>query len=189
MRHIIHALGWILDIVGIGGMSDDVKTWGGWWTLFHQHIDDPFVNIPLAIVGTLILASVWASYIADRRIKNAGTIPLERRVTDFSHWDALNSFAVCQIAWLWRGLEPRGSPSDGTPVYSTFELIKQDLGLGVIPDKKRDKSGSWMGTKITRKELIEYAETRKERPKFLFPEMRNLLSRYWAWLMKHEDEF
>jgi hypothetical protein len=101
----------------------------------------------------------------------------------------MQSLPVWQIAWLWRGLEPRGQPSDGTPVYSTFQLIKQDLGQGVIPGKQRDNNGSWMGTKVTRGELLAYAKFREERPKFLYPERRTVLRRYLAWLIKTEDEF
>ncbi len=189
MRHVLHVLGLGLDIIGIGGMSDDIATWGKWAAWLHAQVDSPFIAFPALILGTAILAYVYGSWIADHRIKQAGTIPLERQITDFSHWDAMLSFQVWQVAWLWRELEPRGQPSDGTPVYSTFQLIKQDLKLGIIPDKKRDKNKSWMGTGLTREELLAYAESRKERPKFLYPEMRSWLRRYWAWLMKPEDEF
>lgn len=182
MRHVIHALGWLLDLIGIGGMSDDIATWGSWFAWIHDHLDSPLVTFPALITGTLLLSLTYANWITDRRLKKLAASPLERPA-NFKNWDRVGRFAVWQAAWLFAGLEPRGQPSDGTPAYSMFVMIKQDLSKGLIPGKQKT-DGSWSGTPLTRAELTPYAEHYGLRPKFLYTEERHWWTRLRALLAR-----
>ena len=58
MRHILHVLGLVLDLIGIGGMSDDVATWGEWAAKLHAQIDSPFITFPALISHRMVHLSI-----------------------------------------------------------------------------------------------------------------------------------
>ena len=180
----------VLDLIGYATVPDDQQVAAGLVRDFLLWLLSVPWWVPwgFALISTVVLILVsWPRQQATVQLDSSGA-PALISPAHFKNWDNLNRFPVWQASWLWEGLEPRGDPSEGTPVYSIFQMFKQDLDAGFIPNKQR-KDGSWMRTTLTRENLRGYAELKGVRPKFLYPEMRHWWTRFWAWLMKPEDEF
>lgn len=149
-------------------------------------LSNPWVNIPLAVIGTLIIAYTWGDALAEYRVQRAGGITKREFPARLKQWDKVKSFAVWQVAWLWNGLEPYNVETSGTLAYPTFRRLKEDLNAGAIKEAHQ-KDGSWKDTTISRQSLVDYAYKIDEFPTFLFPEERTWLSRQRARLFRDRE--
>ena len=173
IRHLLQIAGIIFDLIGLGGVSDDLTKWNEWLSNIHTATNEPYIYLPLFIIGNFLLALTWSYWLADLRIRKAGGSSGREFPAHFPNWDKVQNIAVWQSAWLWNGLEPQEGKSEGTPAYATFQRLKEDLGQGKIRNAEKIES-SWMWTRLNRQQLIDYALSINERPQFLFPCERKL---------------
>lgn len=80
-------------------------------------------------------------------------------------WENVQAPCVWQIAWLWIGLEPHPAIEAGSPAYPILQMLKADMESGLLPGSKSE--GIW--ARISRNDLIAYAEWRSTMPRFLAP--------------------
>jgi hypothetical protein len=113
---------------------------------------------------------------------------------NYAVWDTIDEFTDEQAAWLWIDEEPRLGMNERTAaVLAVMNQISQAVDAGVI---RAGTSGgvehyehrgrwdafiggprtigvySWPKTHVKRDELLKFAEQRRAKPPFLFPEER-----------------
>ena len=54
-KRLFFGLGWVLAIIGVGGIPDDIATWGRWLAMLEVWIDSWWVRVCVASVGLGII--------------------------------------------------------------------------------------------------------------------------------------
>lgn len=177
LRSLLLLVGIVLDLIGIGGVNDDIASWGRVWAKYHEFVSNPIVLVALFAIGNGLIIISATQWLTGRQIAKAGGLTKREFPVRLENWDRVQSFPVWQIAWLWNDLEPHGSDkgmAEGTPAYSAFRFLKEHLSQGLI-DGVQKRDGSWAWANIERQQLIDYALLLDDFPKFLFPIAR----RFW----------
>jgi hypothetical protein len=105
----------------------------------------------------------------------------------YAEWDAVETLTLWQVACLWAGTEPISPVPPGAPTARLGVLQVEVIGRRLTPVPKTGLAGKLEllsfdlegklpphepGERVTRAELKRFFAARKERPKFLFPEVR-----------------
>lgn len=160
----------VAQIVGlVGSILPLLEASDRGWLL--RQLADPYIYFPSVGLGTLITTFVWGGWWAEHKIKSSGGYSRQEFPLRSLEWDRLDDFPVWQIAWLWKGLEPRMSDGGGVhpnaPAYSTFQVLKQHLNQQRFKGASQ-VNGTWLETRLSRQQLIDYALEIGDRPVFLF---------------------
>lgn len=167
LRIIGNILGLALNFLGGIGSSDQMATWGQWFSDVHRILGSPWVYFPLTIGGSAVLAVAWGDYWKEVTLARAGGLTKREFPARFSNWDRVSVFQISDVAWLWVGLEPQDGGLVGTSALAVSHRLTEDRKeLG--PDSSR----------LDRQRLIDYAIKNRERPKFLFKQYRHIWDRY-----------
>ncbi len=144
-----------------------MAAWSNLFSVAHRYFGNPFIYLPVTLIGCLILAATWGEGFAHWKISRAGGITKKEFPAHLRQWRDVQNFPTWQLAWLWNDLEPQKGDTEGTTAYATFRLLKEHLDKGYIKGAARI-DGSWLETPLSRQQLIDYALKIGARPKFLF---------------------
>lgn len=182
LRFLLSVFGFVLNLLAVAGLSDQVATWARWLSALHRYLGNPFIYFGLATSGFLVLTVTWAEVLAERKLARAGGITRREFPARLRHWDHISSFTVWQAAWLWAGLEPLAADITGTAAHAALRRLHQDIGAGWLA-KEKASSSDIDSVMIDRQELVRYALEIAERPSFLFRHERGLRG-LWRRLIK-----
>ena len=97
---------------------------------------------------------------------------------NFEPWDQVNVFQLFQAACLWASKEPHSVINNG-PEYAYLRMLREAWEkheLGATANTLRRRQGThfveMVDVEFERENLIKFAEARKMKPPFLFPEER-----------------
>ncbi len=93
--------GFVLNLLGAAGLSDQVATWARWLSVVHRYVGNPFIYLGLTVAGSLVLAFTWAEMLMARKLAKAGGVTRREFPAQLKHWDRVSSFTISQVAWLW----------------------------------------------------------------------------------------
>ena len=143
------------------------------WLAMDWLTDSSYFWVTLFLISGFT-AGVWSDYF----FRNTGT-----NKPDYNAWDQINEFYLWQAACLWAELAPgQRNPPNTETYYVRFTMLKdaarnQELGVNLdfnqaIKLGQRDTTVINKHTLVSRAELKTFAEKRKLKPPFLFPEER-----------------
>lgn len=175
MRRAFSVIRWIfgaiLTFLGTFGLpkgwanSDDILGW------LARLLKNSLSQSYFALCGALVLAYCAAEILAERRFKRLTARP----PANFEAWDQVNLFTLWQAAWLWNDVEPVSPDVLNTLAHPTLRRLEDAISSGAIKDVE---PGFQPNSKISRQIWIDYAIAMNERPRFLFPAQRNLVSKF-----------
>lgn len=94
------------------------------------------------------------------------------RAPFYEGWDDMERFALWQIAYLWLNQEPEDpTPEVGTKEFVILQMLIRDAESSVLK-VSLDGGHDWKLGTVRRTDLIAYANRKKKRPLFLFPDDR-----------------
>jgi hypothetical protein len=116
-RALIGLLGFLVNLAGLAGGSDQVANWSHWLSVTHGFLENPAIWLTASFIGIALMALAWGDYRAEQIISKAGGPSKKEFPANFSNWDAIWTFTVWQIAWLWTELEPYDPETRQTRAY------------------------------------------------------------------------
>ena len=89
---------------------------------------------------------------------------------NFTRWASVPRYALWQISWLWLDQEPQPNVTPGTEAYPILQMLKGDIEEGNLQATPSPEGTYNVWAKVGRDELKRYAQTKSDRPNFLFDE-------------------
>lgn len=177
-----HVMGFLLWLVG-AIVYVFVVNWGQWVDVFIETLSFGF--IPVLMVGFLVF--LWNLWLAPYRLSYENSSrdslgdPRKPKIPDYDAWDAVDPIGVIQASYLWSEMEPMHNiPTGNEGAY--YSMIKNSIKNGEIKGLERgaeiDSINLALGNlnfhsiEVHRNSLIDLANIKKLKPKFLFPEER-----------------
>jgi hypothetical protein len=124
-------------------------------------------NLPPVIVALVGLAALTLSVLAINGwrayLKNRGQNP------DYARWDLVNNLTLAQAAELWEEQDPIGLGRPNMESYPRYRMLHERAVAGEL---RVDNPTVGIRAMVTRQELIRFANSLGERPKFLFRDAR-----------------
>jgi hypothetical protein len=171
LRILKLAIGPLMQIAGFAGSIGDFL---GHTTLLN-HLSSPYVYVPLIVIGSISASYTLAVEIAETKIRKAGGLSKLEFEPRYTEWAKLSNYAVWHVAWLWNNWEPQASSDNGvrpgSPAYATYQVFKAALRDGRF-EGAQQHSGSWLHTRLTKQQLIDFALEEGVTPKFLFQKVQ-----------------
>ncbi len=140
-----------------------------------------FFGIMLTVAWHLFGIGVWLGGLW-RRGQGGGAVSRQGPSDPhYEDWDQVRRLKLFQAACLWAGKAP-ALPIKGGPEYAHFSMLKTAIAdRELAPCGKPDevmafKAGTNfpnINTEVTRGALRKFAQSREQRPAFLFPEDRD----------------
>ena len=116
-----------------------------------------------------------------RRNKKPGEIKTNHpnlNAIDYVASDKRNEWMVYEAAFLWNDLEPPSVEAHGAlmngDVSNTKNMLHAAIEAGELICSKELRSAFGVTRYVSRKDLMQFAETKDEKPGFLFPNQRHL---------------
>lgn len=151
------------ELGGIMASSEAANTLlNGLWVL-------AFLAVLLLSASYIYLAAGRFGLIGDKREKTTG----ETHRLNYELLDRSEIFTLWNAAHYWTEQEPIvDHPGGRDPFYQTFQDLKTAVDMAQIVSVDQTQGTANRNTRASREELRSFALTRRERPKFLFPEER-----------------
>lgn len=132
----------------------------------------PMWNAVITVTVGLATLLAWNTCIRKNISRARGTQALGVLHEDnfnISDWEKVDAFLVGHAACLWANIKPTRQIDENHPAYPSLQKIKGAIATGYVTVIKGDGG---LNSTISREELIKLATSKKEMPKFLFPETR-----------------
>lgn len=95
LKFVGHIIVVVLELIGIGGIPDDLGSWQKWLGKIEPYIDDPWVRIAIILLGLIILGCLWLP----RRNINYAVITMSNQRVNVRQ--AIN-FMAYETRWGWQ---------------------------------------------------------------------------------------